>query len=141
MLQALGARVDGPQTVEFNGIKGLHLWPQIAWSPLFATSWDDLEQKVACSKVHIGADVALVISRGDVEIKNLDLHRGALLIGGGEADAADAAPAPGPVVVDGVRVDNAGWEWRALGPEDEGIAEEEAIRGFRVVRREQLALP
>ena len=140
MLQAQGARVDGPQTVEFNGIKGLHLWPRVAWSPLFATSWDDLEQKVACSKVHIGADAALVISRGDVEIEGLDLQRGVLVIGGGEAEATAAAAAE-PVVVDGLTVDNAGWEWRALGPEDDGIAEEEAIRGFRVVRREQLVLP
>ena len=137
--------MDGPQAVEFNGIPGLHLWPRVAWSPLFATSWDDLEQKVACSQVHIGAEAALVISRGYVEIKGLDLQRGALVIGGGggpdAAAAGAAAAAAGPVVVDGMTVDNAGWQWRALGPEEAGIAAEDAIRGFRVVRREQLVLP
>ena len=31
---------------------------------------------------------------------------------------------------------NEGWEWQALDP-DQGAAEEEYIRGFRVVRRQQ----
>lgn len=102
MLQALGARIGGPQPAEFNGIKDLEvsssldglpsstcftvrwlslvlqqiapfffrgchpmqpnpsippthrlpchvplqLWPRVAWSPLWACSWDDVEAKV-----------------------------------------------------------------------------------------------
>ena len=137
MLQALGISVDGPRTVEFNGLPDLEFWPRVTWDPLFATSWDDLEAKVAGGggggKVHIGADTALVVATADVQIQSLDLRRGALVIGGGGA-------APGPIVVEGLVVDNAGWEWQPLSP-DEGCTEEEYIRGFKVVRKEQMTLP
>lgn len=45
MLEALGARVDGPRPAEFNGIAGLELWPRVTWSPLWAACWDDLAAK------------------------------------------------------------------------------------------------
>ncbi|PRW45148.1 UDP-sugar pyrophosphorylase 1 [Chlorella sorokiniana] len=161
MLQALGARIDGPQPAEFNGIKDLELWPCVAWSPLWACSWDDVEAKVTASKLHIGADAALVIEAPDAQIRSLDLQRGALVIKAaagsqeaaaagtdstGSAAAAEAGAAAGaaaagaPVVVDGLTVDNAGWEWQPLDP-DAGAAEEQYIRGFRVVRHDQLVLP
>lgn len=115
--------------------------------------------QVTASQLHIGADAALVIEAPDARIRSLDLQRGALVIkaaadgsqeaaaeGGGGA-AAGAAPgasagaaAAAPVVVDGLTVDNEGWEWAPLDP-DAGAVEEEYIRGFRVVRHEQLVLP
>ena len=154
MLQALGARVEGPQDAAFNGIAGLHLWPRVTWTPLFAASWDDLEARLGPhpERVHIGADAALVIASGgggapvDVRIESLDLQRGALVIGGSGGGGGDtAAPAAAAaaakvVVVDDLVVDNAGWEWQALQP-GEDCREEEYIRGFRVLRREQQTLP
>ena len=110
--------------------------------------------------LHVGADATLVINAPDATIRSLDLQRGALVIDGGSAsgsgDGAAAAGAPAAeagsaataaaaaaapaVVVEGVTVDNAGWEWRPL-PPDEACAEEEYIRGFRVVRNETMTLP
>jgi UDP-sugar pyrophosphorylase len=132
MLQQLGARVDGPQAVEFNGLKGLELWPRVTWSPIFACCWDDLRQRVQGSGVHIGADSALVVQAPGARIQSLDLKRGALVVRGSGAPGEE-------VVVEGVTVDNAGWAWAALSS-DEGAAEEEYIRGFRVVRHEQREL-
>lgn len=66
MLQALGARVDGPRPAQFNGLHGLELWPRVTWSPLFAASWDELAGKVECGSVHVGADTALVIQAPNV---------------------------------------------------------------------------
>lgn len=90
-------------------------------------------------------------------IKSLDLRQGALVIRGSEANggsgdgvpaagsaaagsAGSAAAAAGEVVVDGLVVENEGWEWQALDP-DSGASEEEYIRGFRVVRHAQQVLP
>ena len=154
MLQALGARVDGPLPAQFNGLTELELWPRVTWSPLFACCWDDLEEKVAAASVHVGSDTALVIEAPQARIRSLDLRRGVLVIrgsggaaaaaaAGGEAAAeaaGGAAAGEREVVVEDVTVDNEGWEWRALSP-DEGAAEEEYIRGFRVVRKGQMELP
>lgn len=84
-------------------------------------------QVTAGNKLHLGADATLVVDAADVQIKSLDLRRGTLLIRGG-------------AVVDGVEVENAGWEWAPLDP-DAAAAEEEYIRGFRVLRHEQQELP
>ena len=104
-----------------------------------------------------------MIEAPDAEIRSLDLQRGALVIKaasggsqeaaaagsngtGGEAAAgaagaaAEPAAAAAPIIVDGLTVDNVGWEWQPLDP-DAGAAEEEYIRGFRVVRHEQQVLP
>lgn len=101
-----------------------------------------------------------MVEAPDAQIRSLDLQRGALVIkapagsqeaaaagsdgAGGEAAAETAAgaaaAAAAPIVVDGLTVDNAGWEWQPLDP-DAGAAEEEYIRGFRVVRHEQQVLP
>ena len=106
--------------------------------------------QVAAPKLHIGADAALVVQAPQAQIRSLDVQRGTLLIRaapeGAGAAATPAAPAAAHaagaagVVVDGVTVDNAGWEWRALDP-DAGASEEEYIRGFRVVRHDQTVLP
>lgn len=44
MLKILGATVDVPASaVTYNGIDDLTLWPRVAWSPLFALTFDDLQ--------------------------------------------------------------------------------------------------
>lgn len=101
-------------------------------------------QVAPASGLHLGADATLVIGDSrDLRIESLDLRRGTLLLctggAGGAAAAADAAAAGEPLVVSGLEVDNAGWEWQALDP-DAGAAEEEYIRGFRVVKKEQTVL-
>ena len=44
-LQMLGADVAAPTKAVFNGLH-VDLWPRVTWSPLFATTFDDL--KVRC---------------------------------------------------------------------------------------------
>ena len=199
MLAMLGAKVDPPQPVEFNGISGLELWPRVSWSPLWAVSFDDVEAKVgwlavagshsarwervvacgpathsrpwavrngscalrgvswmdvnptppvlppnlhgcchtltrvpqvAAGGLHLGTDTTLVISAPGTKIRALDLERGTLVVEGVRG---------AEVAIDGLKVDNAGWQWQAL-DSDSGATEEEYIRGFRVVKHEQLAL-
>ncbi|GAB4817370.1 hypothetical protein N2152v2_004416 [Parachlorella kessleri] len=127
MLRMLGAKVADPQPVDFLGLPHLELWPRVAWSPLFACTFDDLQAKVEGPNVSIGSDAALVIQAPEVSLRGLDLRRGALVI---------KAPAGADVVVSGLSVDNAGWRWEAL-QEGEQAPEEERIRGFRVVKDEQ----
>lgn len=135
MLETVGAKVDSPKDdVTFNGIAHLRLWPRVVWSPLFAITFDDLEARVEAKNVHVGSDTCLVIRNPRAEIKSLDLKRGSLVVDGSS----------GKDVVDGLLVDNDGWEWMAL-KDDEGngsggrdfppVVEEERIRGFRVVKR------
>lgn len=52
MLRMLGASVADPQPVEFLGIKGLELWPRVAWSPLFALTFDDLQARALLTCAH-----------------------------------------------------------------------------------------
>lgn len=117
MLQALGATVDGPLPATFNGIHNLELWPRVTWSPMFAVSWDELESKVAAAEVHIGADTALVIEAGNVEIKSLDLRRGALVIRSAAAEEAEgpAEAAAGGAAGEGVAGGVAAAAGRVLG--------------------------
>lgn len=46
MLRMVGAEVADPTPVTFLGIPGLELWPRVAWSPLFAVTFDDLQASV-----------------------------------------------------------------------------------------------
>lgn len=128
MLRMIGVSVDEPcSTVSFNGISGLHLWPRVTWSPLFASTFDDLEAKIDVKDVHIGSDSTLVIRASDAKIQNLDLKRGAVVI---EAPLGVAV-----LVAEKEPVENEGWEWVPLDP-DAAAVEEEYIRGFKVVRKE-----
>ncbi len=71
----------------------------MAWSPLFAATFDDLEAKISGGRsgaVRIGGSSALVLRAPDVEIKSLDLQRGALVVDG----VAGAA-----ITVDGLNVE------------------------------------
>ena len=76
-----------------------------------------MQAKVNGPNIHISKDSTLVIEEGDVEIKSLDL------------DGALVVPKTGgaKVTVDGLKVQNAGWKWRALKP-DKPMTEEQYIR-------------
>ena len=46
-MRILGAHVADPTgPLEFNGLKNLELWPRIAWTPLWALTFDDLRKKI-----------------------------------------------------------------------------------------------
>jgi UDP-sugar pyrophosphorylase len=127
-MRLCGCEVGEPQERVFAGTP-LLLWPRIVLSPATACSFTQLRDAVLPSpaSVRITSASALVV-RGSVVLEALELD-GALSITAG----------PGArVVVRGLRVRNAGWEWRALGAGEEASAPEELrIRGFGVVRHAQ----
>jgi len=128
ILQMLGAKVDTPQDVLFNGLK-LKLWPRVVLSPSFAPSFVEVAQKIRATEVEISGRSSLVIDGPDIFISTLKLD-GALVI----------RAVPGAeVVVEEMTVTNAGWEWKAL-EEGEEAPEILKIRGFRVVKHETMAL-
>jgi UDP-sugar pyrophosphorylase len=93
-----------------------------------------LQAKVAPGALHLTPRAALVIDGRDIEVRNLRLD-GALIV----------RAVPGAhVLIDGLSVSNAGWEWASL---DRAAAAggapptpEEAMRGFRVLRHDTLTL-
>lgn len=133
MLQTLGAQIEEPtEELEFNGIKGLKLWPRITWSPLFALTFDDLASKVNGPGLRIGGDTTMVIQAPDLYIKRMDLNRGSLVIKGCKG---------AEITVDGLVVENEGWLWEAISQSTEAseadkFPEEERIRGFTVVKKQ-----
>jgi UDP-sugar pyrophosphorylase len=133
MLEAVGASVAPPAgALEFAGVGGLRLWPRVAWSPLWAATFDDLEERLAGGEVRIGADAALVIRAPGLRVRGrLDVRAGAALV--------VEAPPGVEVELRACVVDNAGWAWEALPAGGGGAPEEEAIRGFRVARAEARA--
>lgn len=140
MLQLIGCHVEEPtETITFNGIHGLYLWPRVTWTPHFASTFDDLLDKfVDPSKVFIGLDCTLRIDAPQARISSLHLKKGALIVKG-PIDRSN-----NPVIeVNNVVVDNMGWEWRPL--EDVGagyrsIGEEESIRGFTVMLHDEMVI-
>ena len=134
MLRMLGVSVDEPATtVTYNNISGLHLWPRVTWSPLFAATFDDLAERFPSPKgVHIGADTTLIIRAAKGVIKGLDLKKGALMI---EVVPPPSSSSVAIVVPAELVVENEGYEWVPLDP-DMGATEEEYIRGFRVVKHD-----
>ena len=67
--------------------------------------------------IHISKDSALVIEGADVELRSLDLD-GAMWV--------EVSPGA-KLTVDGAKVHNRGWKWRALNP-DKAMTEEQYIR-------------
>jgi len=64
-----------------------------------------LQGRFPCpDQVHIGQDAMLYINHADVQVRSLDL-RGALVVEG-QQDV--------DITIDGLQVDNAGWQWHAL---------------------------
>ena len=65
MLRMLGARVADPQPVGFLGLPHLELWPRIAWSPLFACTFDDLQvlTLLACLPACLGINTCCLTPR------------------------------------------------------------------------------
>ena len=99
----------------------LELRPAIALSPRFALTVDDVMSRVpGGSQVTVSSRSTLVLD-GHVTLHSLELD-GALVVKAG----------PGVrIAVKGCKVANAGWEWRALTPEETKAAPEAiAIRGY-----------
>ena len=129
-MRLCGCTVGEPQARTFAGTP-LQLWPRLVLSPATAASFTQLRESVLPSpaQVHISSRSAMVL-QGAVILEGLQLD-GALTI----------TAAPGAVVrVRALTVRNAGWEWNALGEQEEKSAPEEVrIRGFSVARLAQQA--
>lgn len=123
LLRMVGASVGDPRPVHFSG-QDVELWPQISWHPSFAQTANELRARLpVASDVHIKTSSSLVIDVSAVQIKAMHLD-GALRIWGN----------PGAeVVLDGITVDNEGWQWVPLQKEEQAT-EEETMRGFKVRR-------
>ncbi len=128
MLQQIGCLIDvteEPRT--FNGMSYV-VWPRVTWSPRFALTFEDLEEKfTAPDEVHIGCETSLYIGR-DVEVDSLELHRGRLVVVGDD-DYRNQGWNDFEDVVQFTTIDNDGWEWEAI-PDGEEHEEEFMIRGF-----------
>ena len=128
-LRLCGADVGEPEGMVFAGTP-LELWPRVVISPATAATFVELKDKVVVPSspgaVRLSQRSVLVVT-GDVRLRSLELD-GSLTL----------AAAPGStLVVDGLKVVNAGWEYVALSEEEQGSAAEETrIRGFKVVRHE-----
>ena len=118
MMRMIGVSVDSPKRpVTYNGISDLYLWPRVVWSPLFALTFDDLEEKLPGRKqIHIGEDSSMVILAPNTRISSLNLQKGAIVVKGSET-----------IEIHDVEVNNKGWEWVPIEPSAD-LAEEDAIR-------------
>jgi UDP-sugar pyrophosphorylase len=127
-LRLCGCQVGEPQQVVFAGTQ-LHLWPRVVLSPHTAATFTELKERVVRPSeqgVSLSSRSVLIL-RGDVVLRSLSLD-GTLIV----------TAAPGArVTVDGLRVQNAGWQWVALSQEEQAeAAEEQRIRGFKVTKTE-----
>lgn len=123
MLRSIGCTVEvSEETVSYNNIDSLTLWPRVAWSPLFVLTFKDLEEKIKGDGVTIGKDTSLFINAANVHINSLNLEQGRLEIMG---------PEDATIEIASMEVNNAGWDWVPLDDATRVTAtEEEAIRGF-----------
>ena len=120
LLRLAGAKVEEAEPLSFLELP-LELRPAIALSPRFALTVDDVMSRVpGGSQVTVSSRSTLVLD-GHVTLHSLELD-GALVVKAG----------PGVrIAVKGCKVANAGWEWRALTPEETKAAPEAiAIRGY-----------
>ena len=125
-LSKLGAHVAAPVDVVFNGL-ALQLPPQVVFLPSFALTFSHIKARFRNpAAVSLTARSTLVLD-GDIVVEGLQLD-GALIVRAG----------PGArVVLRGLVVRNAGYEWRALtGDAFAAAPEEERVRGFHVQRNE-----
>mmetsp|Transcript_6451 Transcript_6451/g.11349 ORF Transcript_6451/g.11349 Transcript_6451/m.11349 type:complete len:704 (+) Transcript_6451:148-2259(+) len=129
LAEATGATVGAPVPVEYAGVT-FELGPKVVLHPSFAVTTAQLRAKVR-GAVKVSGRSALVLEGAGVRVgqNGLDLD-GAL--------AVRAAPGV-EVVLDGLVVRNAGWEFRPLTAEEERD-EQMAIRGYALERRETLEI-
>jgi UDP-sugar pyrophosphorylase len=144
MLKTIGVEVASPSPApEFNGLKGLEMWPRVCWSPLWAVTFQDLKDKIpptytSTRGLEIGKDSVLVIKAKDAVIKGLKVGDGAAAV------IVESKPVQqsGEDELDGggvLEVSNEGWKWVPLtGEDDEDAPEEMRMRGFKVVKSETL---
>ena len=122
MLRLAGADIpDAVSDAEFNGMK-LPMGPRVVLGPNFATSFNELKPKVGTVKV--GAKSTLIVEGSGVNLKNVEVE-GTLII-----KACEGAQ----VTVDGLKVNNKGWQFKAVGKKAPEI---DALRGFVVQKNQQ----
>lgn len=127
-LQMLGATIEGPESRSFNGLD-VQLWPRVSWSPLFALTIADLQEKINAKRLHLAHNGVLVIGGEDISIESLHVE-GALVV--------DAVPGA-RLTINGLHVQNDGWRWMGLKP-NKPMTEDMAIRGFKVCKHGTLHL-
>lgn len=136
MWRQLGCKIEAPVERQFGGIP-VKLGPILSISPHFAISRSELSGKFPqASQVHITLRGALVIlGSANVIVQSLDLD-GALVVD------TRSCERDVKVVIQDVRIQNAGWEFVALQAEEH---EEEVlrVRGYRLVKHstELITLP
>jgi UDP-sugar pyrophosphorylase len=127
MLRLAGA--DVPAAVadaEYNGMK-LPNGPRVVLGPDVATTFTELKSKVGSIK--LGAKSTLIVEGSGVNLKNVEVD-GTLII-----KACEGAK----VTVDGLKVKNKGWTWKATGKGlgSMRVREVDALRGFIVKKDEE----
>ena len=114
--------------VSYNDVP-VELGPAVVLSPSFGVTSTEVAGKVRGGT--ISARSTLVLDGEDIIVEDLELD-GALVV---------RAVAGACVRIKGLKVKNAGWEFVALGAEDDDTAPEELkIRGFKVLKHEERAL-
>ena len=99
--------------------------PRIVLSPAFGITREEIVDKISGEKNRITKRSSLVLEGHHLSIKDLDLD-GALIIRAGEDSH---------VTVDGLKVENKGWELIENDPENE-YDETVAIRGYTMAKHE-----
>ncbi|KAG6435903.1 hypothetical protein SASPL_100784 [Salvia splendens] len=125
ILRKVGVKVDDPVQDIFNG-QEVDVWPRIAWKPKWGLTFSDIKSKVNgnCS---ITGRSTIALKGKSIFLQDLALD-GALII-----DAADGAE-----VKVGGSVHNAGWTIEKVDFKDTSVPEEVRIRGFKMIKVEQL---
>uniref|UniRef100_A0A7S3VR13 UTP-monosaccharide-1-phosphate uridylyltransferase n=1 Tax=Dunaliella tertiolecta TaxID=3047 RepID=A0A7S3VR13_DUNTE len=121
LAQQAGVKMAAPQAVTFNGLHA-DMHPVVVLQPSWAPLVGDVKTKVKAGAITLHPGASLVIDGEDIIIEGPLEVRGALVLRAGKGVQ---------LAVRSLSVSNAGWTWRALGP-NEDAPEEQRIRGFCV---------
>ena len=127
LLRLTGADVpEASIDTEFNGMK-LPMGPRVVLGPEFGTTFDEIKSKVG--KVILGSKSTLIVEGSGVHLNDVSVD-GTLVI-----KACEGAV----INVNGLKVNNKGWEWKPTGKGfgSMRIREVDALRGFIVKKHEQ----
>ncbi|XP_076957614.1 UDP-sugar pyrophosphorylase-like [Bidens hawaiensis] len=125
ILQEAGVKVDDPVTQFFNG-QEVEVWSRVVWNPKWAVTFADVKSKVSGNN-SVSQKSTLVVNGRDIFIEDLSLD-GALIV-----DSVDDAE-----VKVGGSVCNKGWTVESVDKDSTELPEEVRIRGFKIVKTEQL---
>jgi UDP-sugar pyrophosphorylase len=128
MLASVGAKVDTAPATSYRGVS-VAFPPHVVFAPSFGVTQQEVTSKLTGgAAIDISAKSSLLVDGENITLQALSLD-GALVI--------HAVPGA-HVKVDGLRVQNAGWRFKELTPEEEKSVEQKyAIRGYTLQRHEQ----